>query len=281
MLSIALTATHLPATAQATEPPVQGELRLRWDAARANPRGPLAMAQDLASSLGAPAADAANAEVELRGHWREGALSVSTQVLLQATRAEGSPDSGTTTARINELALSGDHGAWQTSAGRKVISWDVGQAFRPNDVVQQEARRSLLPAPLQGRPVLQLEHFNADASTALVWVNPHHVNATVQAQRGADESALAARWYGRTVGGGADLHAFARLGRHTGASLGAATAWVASDALEVHASARVAQRHDGWQTSGSSSGTLASANPWQITTPGAHRPGAAGGQLDG
>ena len=266
---IALAAPLLAATAQATQPAVQGELRLRWDAARANAHGPMAVARGWAPGLSPPPTDAATAEAELRGHWRDGTASLSAQVLLQATRAVVGTSGGgnsDTTARINELALSGDHGAWQTSAGRKVISWDVGQAFRPNDLVQQEVRRSLLPTPLQGRPVLQLEHFDADASTALVWANPHHFNATAQAQRGAEESALAARWYGRTAGGAADLHAFARLGRHTGASLGAASAWVASDALEVHASARVAKHHDGWQTGGGSSGSLASANPWQIAT---------------
>mgnify|MGYP000585430599 CR=1 FL=1 len=41
------------------------------------------------------------------------------------------------------------------AAGRKVVSWDVGFGFRPNDLVQQEARRaSLLPSALQGRPLL-------------------------------------------------------------------------------------------------------------------------------
>ena len=40
---------------------------------------------------------------------------------------------------------------WQWSAGKKVLSWDVGYGFRPNDVVQQETP----PQPGQpaaGRP---------------------------------------------------------------------------------------------------------------------------------
>ena len=42
------------------------------------------------------------------------------------------------------MQLSAEHGAWAFSAGKKVLGWDVGFGFRPNDVVQQEARRSLL-----------------------------------------------------------------------------------------------------------------------------------------
>ncbi len=48
---------------------------------------------------------------------------------------------------------------------------------------------------------------------------------------------------GRQRSGAADWHAFARLGRHTGASLGGALAWVATDSLAVHASLRRLQRH--------------------------------------
>lgn len=253
-LSMGATAAAQSATA---EPP-QGELRVRWDAARANARGPLAQAQAWTPSQGG------TAEAEVRAAWRHGAYRLSTEALLQATHPEGGP--GHTLARFNEFAIAGDHGAWQTTAGRKVVSWDVGQAFRPNDLVQQEARRSLLPTRLQGRPVLQAEYFEADAAAAVVWVNPHHVNAPVEEHRGPEESAWVARMYGRTADGTADVYAFGRLGRHTGASLGAATAWVANDRVEIHASARALQRHDGWTSSAGPDASLATANPWRITT---------------
>lgn len=229
-----------------------GQVRLRHDA------------QQAGSAPVPPAPDSSALELELRGQWRHGALGLNTRLQWQGLRLPGGQHQGS--ARVDELALTGDHGAWQSTAGRQVVSWDVGQAFRPNDLVQQEARRSLLPAPLQGRALLQLEHFGAESSTALVWVNPQHLNRSADTTRGPDESALAARWYGRTADGAADLHAFARLGRRTGASLGAATAWVASDALSVHASARWLQRHDGWVDAAGPSGALLSANPWRLDT---------------
>lgn len=229
-----------------------GQWRLRGDAREAG-----------ASSL-APPPDSAALELELSGDWRHGALGLSGRVQWQGLHLRGGAHQSQ--ARVDELALTGDHGDWQSTVGRKVVSWDVGQAFRPNDLVQQEARRSLLAAPLQGRALLQLEHFGADASTALVWVNPQHLDDPAEAARGPEESALAARWYGRVADGAADAHLFARIGRHTGTSLGGAMAWVASDALSLHGSLRLLQRHEGWRDEAGDSAVLWTTNPWRIDT---------------
>jgi hypothetical protein len=56
----------------------------------------------------------------------------------------------------------------------------------------------------------------------------------------------------------------ARHGRHTGASVGAALSWVAGDELELHASARAVQHHDGWALAAGD--PLAARNPWQQAT---------------
>lgn len=226
-----------------------------------------------------PEPDSLALELELRGQWRRGALGLNTRLQWQGLRPRGGASHGS--ARVDELAFTGDHGAWQSTAGRKVVGWDVGQAFRPNDLVQQEARLTLLPAPLQGRPLLQLEHFGAESSTALVWVNPQHLNRSADATRGPDESALAARWYGRMADGAADVYAFARLGRHTGASLGLGTTWVASEALALYGSARLMQRHDGWQDAAGSSGALLASNPWQLQTLGRATQALAGASWTG
>jgi hypothetical protein len=137
-------------------------------------------------------------------------------------------------------------------------------AFGPNDFVQQEERRTLLSLTQEGRPLLQLEHFNAENATSLVWVNPQRLNDSDDEQRFARESALAARWYTRA--GSADWHLFGRLGQHTGASAGAALAWVATDALELHASLRVLQRHDGWRIDPLAADAPVTSNPWQVGT---------------
>jgi len=102
------------------------------------------------------------------------------------------------------------------------------------------------------------EHFDADSAWSLVWVNPTQDHDAI----GANEAALAARWYTRS--GAVDWHAFARQGEHTGTSLGAAVSWVASDAIELHASLRAYQHADALASS--TNGTApTTANPWRAT----------------
>jgi hypothetical protein len=173
----------------------------------------------------AAAGEGATALAELRGASRGWNALLTLQ---QAWQAQGDANG----AWVNELAYSRNQGSWQYSVGKKVVSWDVGYAYRPNDLVQQEERSTLLEASPIGRPVVQAEYFASDAAWSLVAVNPD-AGATA---RGADEAALAARYYQRQ--GRADWYAFARSARHSGQSLGAALAWVASDSLELHASLR-------------------------------------------
>ncbi len=141
-------------------------------------------------------------------------------------------------------------------------------------MVQQEARRTLLALPLEGRPLVEVERYAAQSAAALVWVNPHHANAAPDAARGAAESAFAARGYARQ--GSADWHAFGRWGRHTRGSVGAALAWVASDEWEVHASVRALQRHDAWQLDPHAAGAPVGVNPWRQATQGRSRQGLVG-----
>jgi len=157
------------------------------------------------------------------------------------------------------LFVAHDGGAWQVSAGKKIVAWDVGYGFRPNDMVQQEERRTLVSSTAEGRPLLMAEHFTADTAWSLVGVNP---TAAPEA-RGALEPALAARFYQRD--GAADWHGFARLGAHTGASVGAAAAWVASDAVELHGSLRYLSRVDSKAINVGANGLVASS-PWQAQT---------------
>lgn len=234
------------------------ELRLHAQARQANPAGP--------ASLASPARSDAVADLALRGAWRvQPRLTFAAEAWLQAAHAEG----GATThdARFNELQASADLGAWQASAGKKVVAWDVGQGFRPNDLVQQGMRRMLLETRPVGRPLLHVEHFGTDSAAALVWVNPQRLNTPAEVQRFGHESALAARGYLRA--GAADWHVFARQGRHTGSSLGLAVAWVGSDALELHASARALQRHHGWHPDDAAGTAPLPASPWQVRTLGA------------
>lgn len=265
-LALMLSATPASAdpTADAVGAATSGELQLRWDERRANPAGPLAAANRLAPGTAAPTRSAATAEALLRHTWRAAVagqpLALATEALAWHQRDDGG-GGGTGGLRLNELQLSAERGDWGFSAGKKVLGWDVGFGFRPNDVVQQESRRSLLARPLEGRPLLQIDHFGADSATTLVWAQPQHLQRNATDSPGAEESALALRHYRHS--GAVDWHGFARLGRHTGASLGGALAWVATDSLSVHASLRQLQRHPTWTGLPGTPGDLARQNPWQ------------------
>ena len=229
---------------------LNGKLRTQWEGRQANEQGPLAQANALQSGtvVLADQGATAQAELQLRGrNWN--AIATAQQ---QAWVGQG----GQGTSWINELVATADAGSWQFSAGKKIVGWDVGYAFRPNDMVQQEVRRTLVSSTNEGRPLLMAEQFGAESSWSWVAVNP-----TSAADRlGGSEPALAARYYQRK--GAADWHAFARLADRTGLSLGAALAWVASDALELHASLRSSQRVDS-MAQDPAAPLLATTNPWR------------------
>jgi len=251
----------------AAELEASGELRLQGEALGVNDAGPLAAAHTLVPGIAPIAGSGLRAEAQLRGSWHPAATrpwlsSLDADLLLAANRPQGGPTDNA--SRVNELHAASDFGAWQLGLGKKIVSWGVGYGFRPNDVVQQERRRTLLPQTPEGRPLLQVEHFSAEQAASLVWVNPNHAGEPDDQQRGASENALAARWYTRQ--GAADGHLFARWGEHTHASVGAALALVASDELELHASARALQRHDGWQIDPQAAASLVAVNPWTQTT---------------
>ncbi len=251
-LALSLLALCCASAAQA-EDLFSGQVRAQWNAPSAGEAGPLAQANALQPGTAAPPASGLLLETELRasGKWASATATFQQQKL---------EDRGwSSRAWFNELYATADSGSWQFSLGRRIVAWDVGYAFRPNDFVQQEERRLLVTSTPQGRPVLMAEHFNADTAWSLVLVNP---TADAEA-RGAQEPALAARVYRRD--GALDWHGFARLGARTGASLGGALAWVASDSTELHASVRLLQRAD---TKGfvGAAGALASASPWQAAT---------------
>ncbi len=229
---------------------LSGQVRLLWNGQQAASTGPLAQADALQSGVVSPPESAAALETELRFRGR----GLSSVITLQQQRPEG----GATGSRawVNELYASHDGGAWQFSAGKKIVAWDVGYGFRPNDMVQQDERRTLVDSTSEGRPLLMAEYFSASTAWSWVWVNP---TASTDAM-GAKEPALVMRVYQRD--GAVDWHGFARVGAHSGASVGAAVAWVASEAVELHGSLRYLERFDSQAIDPHTLGLVAS-NPWQ------------------
>jgi hypothetical protein len=244
--------------------PITATLRLQRDLPQANTAGQLALADQVQAGTAASAGAGTTVLAELRSngrHWQATASVQQQQMVGQSAQSR---------AWFNELAVSGDALGWQWSAGKKIVAWDVGYAFRPNDVVQQEERRTLVDTTPQGRPLLMAERFDLDTAWALVWVNPTHAASALA----GDEPALAGRVYVRE--GAVDWHGFARQGGHTGTSLGVAAAWVASDSVELHASARLMRHADAWAMPATAP-LLSLANPWQIAPTGPDSQMLAGG----
>lgn len=166
---------------------------------------------------------------ELR--WQDGPL----RSVLTATRVDG----GDVRLRVNEFTYDQALAGGFLTAGKKVMSWDVGYAFRPLDVVQREDRRALNPLALEGIPMLAWERYDADSATTIVWANPTRGRAeSVGGQR--DDEALAIRHYRQR--GSRDEYAVLRLSRRDGIEAGASFAQVAGDGLELHASLLWQQR---------------------------------------
>jgi len=241
------------ALAQVSSVQTSGQVRLQWDGVQTNTAGPLAAANSMQSGTATLPASGSTLQTELRAT----GYGVTGNATLQQQRLNGRTTDDR--AWVNELYVSHDGGAWQLSAGKKIVAWDVGYGFRPNDMVQQEERRTLASNTAQGHPMLVAEHFDASRAWTVVWVNP---TASADAS-GAQEPALAARYYQRQ--GAADWFGFARLGARTGASAGGALAWVASDAVELHGSVRFSNRMDSLAIDPTANG-LAAHNPWLAST---------------
>jgi hypothetical protein len=247
---------------------VAGQVRSVWISRQTADTGPLAQANTLQPGISATDTSSAALLAELRVNTTLGPIALGGSATLQTQRMDGTADS--TQGVVNEAYVSGSAIGWQWSAGKKVVSWDVGYAFRPNDLVQNEVRRSLASQTLEGRALLMAEHFEGDTAWSLVWVNPTQDRAGA----GAQEAALAARLYQHQ--GALDWHAFARQGEHTGASLGAAASWVATDALELHASVRAFNPVDS-VTSNVTGTALTPMDPWRSTRSGAGQQVLIGG----
>ena len=170
--SIALViASAAAAQTESSAPPLSGQLRLQWDQRQASMIGPQALADAvLPGTLAAPG-NGATVAAELRSSGKGWNASATLEQQTQQGVATQKR------AWVNELVASHDAGSWQFSAGKKIVAWDVGYAFRPNDVVQQEERRTLISTLDEGRPVLMAEHFDADSAWSWVWVNPTKAHA--------------------------------------------------------------------------------------------------------
>ena len=209
---------------------LSGQVRTLWMNANNNAAGPVAATNQLLPGFITENTNDATIQTELH---------VATHGITAIGTVQGHAfDQGGTNASawLNELYTGWGNGAWQFSAGKKIVSWDVAYGFRPNDMIQQEKRQAFITSTLIGRPMVMAEYFDAESSLALAFVNPGHAANT----DASTEQAFVARAYHHA--GSVDLYGFGRYGQETGGSLGSAAAWVLSDSMEVHASYRYSQK---------------------------------------
>lgn len=138
----------------------------------------------------------------------------------------------------NQVYYDGDFGGGKTwTIGKKVLSWGVGFAFRPLDVIQREDRRSVNPPALVGIPLAAMESFSADQAWTLAWVNP---GAGAKPADREDE-ALALRWY--RFSGSDDFHAVTRISHERRFEAGIGATHVVGDEWSFYGAALYERRY--------------------------------------
>jgi hypothetical protein len=163
-------------------------------------------------------------QIELRAHGGGFSLVWTGSAVAQQNAAPAY--SGTLNEAYHDSEWRGAH--W--SIGKKAMSWDVGLAFRPLDVVQQEDRRALYTFALDGIPVIAAEVLDADSAWTVLVANP----GSGEARAARDDGSVAARYYRRI--GSLDWYAVSRLSRRDRAQAGSSFSWVANESLEWHGS---------------------------------------------
>jgi hypothetical protein len=168
--------------------------------------------------------DRARLEGEARG--KAGPLSL----LLTETVSDQEGAKASSRFLVNELYTDFGGGGIHGTAGRKVLSGDVGYGFRPIDVLQREARLQVLPPALQGVNHVSVARFSASSAWTMILANPG------EGRRGdpKDDGSLALRYYQRA--GGTDVHGVARFSDRFKLETGAAASAVPHESLELHGS---------------------------------------------
>jgi hypothetical protein len=203
---------------------IDGRTRLRFD----NFRSQSASSLNTAKQLGLEGLPDTYAQGMLRTDLKLATPSLSASATLTQFKIPG--QKWASDAQLNELHASGSALGWYYTFGRKIVSWDVGWGFRPNDLIQQEARLVVSDSVIRGRPLVMIEKFYDDAALSVVAVNPGKDSRNF----GGDEPALAARYFHHL--GQVDLYGFVRWGARTSESVGVALSWVATESVEFHAS---------------------------------------------
>ncbi len=134
----------------------------------------------------------------------------------------------------------------EITLGKRVVSWGVGQGYRPLDFVQQHSRRRLRAEPQEGVWLLALDHFTENATWSLLYA----------------EESLALRYWSLLEE--TDLHLQGRVSVEHGLQLGGGFSQVMDRYTEWHGSLLWSDRYQQsiHRLSGQSSVLLSTENPF-------------------
>jgi len=187
-------------------------------------------------ALGLPLTSFGKDRGRLEGEVRGRAGPLSLQVTETVSKQAGSDP--TSRALINQAYFDFGEGELRGSAGKKVLSYDVGYAFRPLDLLQREARLQVLPPALEGVNQVTIERFSAERAVGVIVANPGNGREPDP----KDDGSASLRYYQRA--GTADLHGTARYSERFRLEAGAAFSAVPHESLELHGSALYQQRSE-------------------------------------
>lgn len=139
---------------------------------------------------------------------------------------------------INELFADATLFGERFSIGKKVLSWDVGFAFRPLDVLQQEDRRVVIPPTLEGVTVVAWDKFSENAALTVGVANP----GRGKAGKPRDDASWFARYYVHR--GEMENYLLARWSERNRLEAGGAFTYVADGAFEWHGSLLLQERYE-------------------------------------
>lgn len=143
-----------------------------------------------------------------------------------------------TSSYINQLYYDDKNEYLSWTFGKKIISWGVGHAFRPLDVIQNENRRAVNPSALTGVPLASLEKFTASSAWSLIWANSIYGKNEYKANK---SESLALRYF--HFAENYDLHLVGKFSREKKAEGGLGATYVINENTLLYSSALYTRRY--------------------------------------
>jgi hypothetical protein len=168
-------------------------------------------------------------DFELRFQWNK----VTAQAGL---RLKSRHEDSSVSSDLNQLYYDDKNDQFSWTVGKKVISWGVGHAFRPLDVIQHEDRRAINSASLVGVPLILVEKFSNTDALSWVWTNPLNGRDT-----GRDDESFAFRYF--QFSDEFDFHVVGRFSRSKRVEIGLGGAYIINGNMSLFGSVIYAERY--------------------------------------